>query len=371
MNKKSITLIAGTAVLVCLAGAYFLLGRYNKKNEEAATDAASGKTILEIDTEALASAAFSIDGIEQTFIKDGDGWTLEGDDTFPVDSSALLSTLSGLTPLKAKRTLTDISDISEYGLDAPRNAITLVNSDGSQTVITIGDTNANTTDDYLMLNENTSTVYTVGSTFLDTLSQDLYDYALSDDLPQLQADEITGVKVTGSDNNFELSKTDGAWLVADSHGTAEKADENQVTTLLSQLTTLRYIDYLEHGCSDLSPYGLDDPAALLTISWEDENSVSGTTGENEASETEKVSEATSKASSSVTFAIGTTDDNGNYYVQMEGSTQVHTLSSTLVETILDTSADGLRETETETEVETATETFETELSETELNETEN
>lgn len=367
MSRKSITLIAGVAILGCLTGVYFLLGSYNEKTEEAAADAASGETILEIDTENLISAAFSIDGTEQTFVKDGDVWALEGDDTFPVDSSALLSMLSGLTPLKAQRTLADISDISEYGLDAPQNTITLSDSDGGQTVITIGDANANTSDDYLMLNEDPSTVYTVDSTVLDSLSQNLYDYALSDDLPQLQTDEITRIQISGSDNDYELAKTDGAWLVANAQGETENADEDQVSTLLSQLTTLRYIDYLEHNCSDLSPYGLDDPAALLTISWEDENSVSDTTGETEASETEEVSEVAAKASASVTFAIGTTDGSGNYYVQMKGSTQVHTLSSTLVETILDASADGLRETEAET----ATETFETELSEAELNETEN
>lgn len=348
MNKKSITLIAGTAVLICLAGVYFLLGRYNEKTEEAAADAASGETVLEIDTEALASAAFSIDGTEQTFVKDGDSWTLEGDETFPVDSSALLSCLSGLTPLKAQRTLTDISDISEYGLDDPQNTVTLTDSDGVQTTITFGDSNANTSDNYVMLDENTSTIYTVESSFLGSLSQDLYSYALSDELPQLQTDEITGVRVSGTDNDYELADVDGAWMVADAQGVTENADEDQVTALLSYLTSLYYSDYLEHNCSDLSPYGLDDPAALITISWEDENSMPEAEEETPASETEESSEAAAGAVSSVAFAIGTTDDSGNYYVQMEGSTQVHTLSSTLVEAVLDASADSLQETEAET-----------------------
>lgn len=348
MAKKSVKLIAGTGVLICLAGVYFLLGRYNEQNEEAAADAASGETILEIDTENLVSASFSIDGTKQTFVKDGDEWILEGDDTFPVDSSALLSCLSGLTPLKAQRTLTDVSDLSEYGLDEPQNTVTLTDAEGSQTVITFGDANANTTDDYLMLDEDTATVYTVESSFLDSLSKNLYDYALSDDLPQLQTDEITGIQVSGTDSDYELANTDGTWMVADDQGVTENADEDQVTTLLSHLSSLYYSDYLEHNCTDLSPYGLDDPAARITIFWEEEDSSSG--------DVESSSEAEASARSSVTFSIGTTDASGNYYVQMDGSTQVHTLSSTVVEALLETSADELQETEAETETEAVTET---------------
>lgn len=326
MNRKSITLIAGAGILCCLAGAYFLLGNYNAKTEEAAADAASGETILEMDTETLVSAAFSIGGTEQTFLKNKGQWTLEGDDTFPVDSSALLSCLSALTPLKALRTLTDISDLSEYGLDAPQNIITLEDSDGVKTVITIGDANANTTNNYLMLNEDASTVYTVESALLDGLSQDLYDYALSDELPLLQSDQITGIQVSDSANDYELAKADGKWLAANAQGETENADEDQVTTLLSQLTTLNYVDYLEHNCNDLSPYGLDHPSALLTISWEADDS----------------------SASSIAFAIGSTDDLGNYYVQMKGSGQVHTLASSLVEAILNCSVEDLWETEAET-----------------------
>lgn len=333
MARKSITLITGAAVLICLTGVYVLLGNYNKKTEEAAADAASGETILEIDTEGLVSASFSIGGEEQTFIKDDTEWELEGDDTFPVDSSSLLSCLSGISPLKAQRTLTGISDLSEYGLDDPQNTITLENSEGDKTIITIGDANANTSDDYLMLNGDASTVYTVENTSFSSLSQDLYDYALSDGLPLLQTDTITGIRVSDSDNDYELSRIGGTWMAEDSLGQTETADEDQVTTLLAQLTALSYVDYLEHNCTDLSPYGLDDPAALLTISWE---------GDADSSE---------ESSGSITFSVGSTDANGNYYVQLEGSGQVHTLAASLVETFLNCSVDELWETESETESE--------------------
>ncbi len=351
MSRKSITLAFGVVVLAALAGVYFLLGNYNEKQEEAAEEAASGETILEIDTDALTAAAFSIDGTEQTFTKHGEEWTLESDDTFPVDASSLLSILSGLTPLKAHRTLTGISDISEYGLDEPQNTVTLTDSDENTTVITFGDANSGTSDNYLMLDEDGSTVYTVDSTFLDNLSQDLYDYALSEDLPSLTSDTITGILVSGSSNDYELAKTGDIWMVAvgeeGAREAAEEADGDEVSTLLSQLTTIYYVDYLDHNCSDLSAYGLDDPTALLTVTWE-EDADSEATADAEP-ETEKTAMGSGRTPCSVTFTIGATDDSGNYFVQMEGSTQVHTLSSYLVETILDCDLEDLiAEEETQT-----------------------
>jgi hypothetical protein len=267
-----------------------------------------------------------------------------------VDSDAVLASLSGVAPLKAIRTLTDITDISEYGLDEPQNTITLVSSDGSETTITIGDENENTADNYVMLNDDSSTVYTADSTILDDLSDNLYDYALSDDLPDLLNNDITGLSVTGSSNDYELQEVSGSWLVQTDDG-AEDGDADAISSLLSPLSALSYVDYLEHNCTDLSAYGLDDPQAILTITYQ----VSESSAEDETeaeTETEKGS-----GTRTLTFTIGSTDSIGNYYVQMEGSAQVHTLSSTTVESFLNCETETLvaEEPESESESESVSE----------------
>jgi hypothetical protein len=336
---------AGIAALICLTGAYVLLKNYNPKTEEAATEAASGEAVLTVDTADLTSVSFSIGGTERCFQNEDGTWSLEGDDAFPVDSSAVLDSLSGLTPLKAIRTLTDVSDLSEYGLDEPQNTITLVFFDGSTTTVTIGDENENTADDYVMLNEDSSIIYTADSALLDDLSSDLYDYALSDTLPDLLNNDVTGVSVTGNENAYELQKVSGSWMIQTENGT-EDGDEDAITSLLSPLSALAYVDYLEHNCTDLSAYGLDDPQAVLTITYYDSDSSTEDESETEGASTSAVR--------TLTFTIGSTDSLGNYYVQMEGSTQVHTLSSTTVEAFLNCETDTLiaEEPESETEINT-------------------
>ncbi|MCD8335889.1 MAG: DUF4340 domain-containing protein [Lachnospiraceae bacterium] len=427
MKKKSVKLIAGVVVIFVLCGAYFGLKAYNQKTEEAEEEAAAGETILEVDTSALTAVSFLIDGEETSFTLQDDGtWQKDDDETFPVDGEALLSPLSELSELKSVRTLTEIEDVSEYGFDDPQNLITLTDEDGEVTTVTIGDNNDSTGNDYLMLNEDTTTVYTISTDLRSGFSDDIYDYAESEELSALQASAITGILVeTASGESYDLYIEDAVWMVSgvsedtgseNGDAEADEADaedateadeedtlsvENEVTaeelaagveanadeadTLTSTLADLEYEDYLEHNCSDFSTYGLDAPAVTLTITYEEE--VESDEDETEAADTEasdaeteseeesetETEERVETVERTVTFLIGDTDANGDYYVRLEGSAQVHTLSSDIVTTLLGYSAYDLiaeEEEETETETEDATEAEETETGTEDKTETE-
>jgi hypothetical protein len=203
-----------------------------------------------------------------------------------------------------------------------------------------------------MLNEDSSIIYTADRALLDDFSSDLYDYALSDTLPDLLNNDVTGVSVTGNENEYELQKISGSWMIQTENGT-EDGDEDAITSLLSPLSALAYVDYLEHNCTDLSTYGLDEPQAVLTITYYDSDS--STEGEADTEETSETEGASTSAVKTLTFAIGSTDSLGNYYVQMEGSTQVHTLSSTTIEAFLNCETDTLIAEEPESETEMITE----------------
>jgi len=429
MKKKSVKLIAGVAVIFILCGAYFGLKAYNQKTEEAEEEAAAGETILEVDTSTLTAVSFLIDGEETSFTLQEDGsWQKDDDETFPVDGDAILSPLSELSELKSLRTLTEIEDVSEYGFDDPQNLITLTDEDGEVTIVTIGDNNDSTGNDYMLLNEDTATVYTISTDLREGFSDDIYDYAESEELPTLQASAITGISVETADGeSYDLYIEDAVWMVSgvsedtgsenedaeadevdaeDAEDTTEadeadaedaedatEADEedtpsaaNEVTakelaagveanadeadTLTSTLAYLAYEDYLEHNCSDFSAYGLEEPAVTLTITYEEEIESDEDETETEAADTEAESEEESETETeesvetiekTVTFLIGDTDSNGDYYVRLEGSAQVHTLSSDIVTTLLSYSAyDLIAEEEEETETETGEAESETE-----------
>ncbi len=364
MKRKSVTLIVGVAVIVLLCGVYFGLRSYNERKELENEEAAAGETILTIEPSDIMEFSFDIDGEEVSFIRQDDGeWQKADDETFPVKASALQGPLNNLAPLKSVRTLIDAEDLSEYGLDDPENTITLTDKEGEETVIAIGDTNAVTGNDYLMLNGDAEVVYTVDAGLRESFYDDLYEYALSEEIPDIMATDIIELKTVLQDGGgYDLCLANALWEV-----NGEEADSDLANTLNRTAAGLTYVGYLEHDCQDLSEYGLDEPAAVLTITWQEVvNSEEGEETEAEAeTETEAETEpATEYIEYSVTFLIGDMDEAGDYYVQMDGSSEVHTFSGSEISELLSYSAEDLtavpEETETEAESpeesETVTET---------------
>ncbi len=336
MKKRSIRLLIGAAVIFILLLAYFGLRAYNERTEVEEQEEAAGETILEIDPDSVTEISFLLNGVETVFEQDTEGnWKKSDDETFPVNDALLLYPLDYLVPLKSVRTLTEAEDPSEYGLDNPQNVITLKREDGEETVLTIGDTNEVTGNDYLILNGDTQTVYTVASGLRESIYEDLYDYAISEEIPEIQASEITGISLSGSDRDgYDLYIEDALWMVD-----GKEADSDLANELSSALGGLDYEGYYDHNCTDPAEYGLDNPAAVLTITWEEPEEEEAETGlEEEETQSET---GTSYTVYTISFDIGNEDAEGNYYVQMEGSLEVHSFSGSMISMILGYSAEDL------------------------------
>ncbi len=381
-------LLLGVLAVGCLSGAYLALKMQNEKAEEEEAEAAQGEVILEVDPDEITALSFRIGEETYFFTQADDTWKLESDETFPVDESALLSPLSQLESLHSERTLTEVEDISEYGLDDPQNVITLTDSEQQQTVLTIGATNDGTGNDYLMLNGDESVVYTVDAALRTAFASDLYDVALSEELPVLSAADIIGVDVERDSDGYRLYLEDAVWKVADASGAAaadvndtdaadvSDADADAVNDALAAFAAVTYTGYLEHNCTDLSPYGLEDPSAVLTISYKEdvetdteaEAAAASETEESGVAETEEYETEAGESYRVATlrFMIGDTDSAGDYYVQLDGSKEVHTISADVLSAFMSTaSADWIAEPENEpetsaaesAEAESETETF--------------
>lgn len=363
MKKKSRTLILGASSLVILSGAYLLLRIYNQNAQEAELAESAQEEILSIDEDTLASVSFEIDGSEVTFLYEDEEWSLENDPEFPVDSTYLMTTLSYLEPLEAVRTLEEVTDTGEYGIDEPQNTITLTDSEGTETILTIGSTNISTGDDYLMLNDDSSTIYTINTSLRDSLHDDLYDYAEGEELPYILSSEISGLSVEKADGSYELLLEDAVWMVQGDGTDAVSADQDAVDTVISSIAGASYADYLEYNCTSPEDYGLDDPAAVLTILYEEDSETqsesedaseeASTESDSSASESEEETEAITEeeaAAAQLTLLIGSTDESGDYYVQQDGSTEVHTISYDTLSSLLEKTGEDFEETsESETE----------------------
>ena len=296
MKKKSVNLITAVGVLVVLSGAYVGVKAYVAKQEAADAESAEEENpeIISIASADVKSIKFVIDKKEVTFEKDGDSWVKSDETDFPVDQDKIDTLVSSLNSIKAERTLENVEDASEYELDQPENTITVTTEDGETTVIQLGMENDSTSQEYIDLNKDSSTVYVVSNSTFSSFEGTLYDFAKSGVFPTVDSSTVSKISVDGKDSSYVVEKDENNFWNITGDGETEKADSAKATSLASTLSSVAYASYVNYNCAEdeLSQYGLDKPYAEITVDYQEEVEKESTDDENEAENgDEEVSEA--------------------------------------------------------------------------------
>ena len=292
MKKKSVKLVAAVGVLVVLSGAYVGVKTYVAKQDAKETESEEEndetKEIVSISSDDVKSIKFIIDKKEVTFEKDGDTWIKSDESEFPVDQDKLDTLAGSFSSVTAERTLENVEDVSEYELDQPENTITITTEDGETTVIQVGMENDSTSQEYIELNNDSSTVYVVGSTTFQSFEGGLYDFAKSGTFPTVDSSTVTKVSVTGPEDAYTVEEDENNfWNVTGTTGgteETEKADSAKATSLTSALSSMAYASFVNYNCTDeeLSQYGLTKPYATITADYQEEVEKDSSDSENEA-----------------------------------------------------------------------------------------
>lgn len=295
MKKKSVNLITAVGVLVVLSGAYVGVKAYVAKQDAAESESAEEENpeIVSIASADVKSIKFVIDKKEVTFEKDGDSWVKSDETDFPVDQDKIDTLVSSLNSITAERTLEDVEDASEYELDQPENTITVTTEDGETTVIRLGMENDSTSQEYIDLNKDSSTVYVVSNSTFSSFEGSLYDFAKSGTFPTVDSSTVSKISVDGKDSSYVVEKDENNFWNITGDGDTEKADSAKATTLGTALSSMAYASYVNYNCSEdqLSQYGLDKPYAEITVDYQEEVEKESADTENEAENgTEDVSE---------------------------------------------------------------------------------
>ena len=296
MKKKSVNLITAVGVLVVLSGAYVGVKAYVAKQEAADTESAEEENpeIISIASADVKSIKFVIDKKEVTFEKDGDSWVKSDETAFPVDQDKIDTLVSSLSSIKAERTLENVEDASEYELDQPDNTITVTTEDGETTVIQLGMENDSTSQEYIDLNKDSSTVYVVSNSTFSSFEGTLYDFAKSGVFPTVDSSTVSKISVDGKDSSYVVEKDENNFWNITGDGETEKADSAKATSLASTLSSVAYASYVNYNCAEdeLSQYGLDKPYAEITVDYQEKVEKESSDDENEAENgDEEVSEA--------------------------------------------------------------------------------
>ena len=367
MKKKTVKLVSAVVVLGVLCAVYegvnfYVTSQEEKEKEESDTSV----DMVSLEADDVTAVSFTADGNNVEFDKKDDTWTEKSDAAFPVNQDTVDSAVKGVASLTADQEIPDVEDLSEYDLDAPQNTITLTTADGD-TILEIGMESSN--DQYYVKKaDDDKNVYLVSSTSIEPFMGTLYDFAESGTFPSVTAATVTDVKVDKEDG-YELTQdADNLfWNVSDGK-TTEKADTTKAGDVTSAIGSLAYDKFVDYNCTDDSKYGFDDPYAVVTVKYTEEESVESDEDSEDTTDTDTTDteEDTTEASDESTNAdTDTTEDtdasdedssedeqetqtvektlmlyvgdetDGDRYVKVDDSKEVYTITNDSLTTILD------------------------------------
>lgn len=358
MKKKTVKLVSAVVVLGVLCAAYEGVNFYVTSQEEKETEENDTSVdLVSLEADDITAVSFTADQNEVEFDKKDDSWTEKSDANFPVNQDTVDSAVKGVASLTADQEISDVEDMSQYDLDSPQNTITLTTADGD-TTLEVGMESSNN-QYYVKKADDDNNVYLVSSTSIEPFMGTLYDFAESGTFPSVTSATITDVKVD-KENGYEITQdADNLfWNVSDGK-TTEKADTTKAGTVTSAIGSLAYDKFVDYNCTDDSKYGFDDPYAVITVKYTEEEAVESdedseesidadteeSTTDEAAADTSEDADASDEDSSedeqetqtvekTLTIYVGdeTSDDR---YVKVDDSKEVYTITKDSLTDILD------------------------------------
>lgn len=361
MKNKTVKMIIAVAVLAVCCGGYAGVKTFVAKQEakEESEEESEKTSVFTASADDIKSLDFLVDEKETTFEKKDDQWVKKDEEDFPVNQTTLSDAASALTSVESDRVLSDVDDLAEYGLDSPSNTIKITceseksedkedeeadstedkETEEKTTTLYVGDENSSTSQYYVYKDDDKSTVYMVESSSIEPFTKTLYDYAQKEDFPVISdTDNINKITVKG-DKSYELSKNmdTNLWTVK-GDGDEEKADTATVSSLTTSFGSMAYNSFVDYKCKDKSTYGLDDPYAVITVDYteEQENTDSSDTSEDTDASDSEDSEKTVE-NKQLVITVGKEADDSNRYVMVNDSDQVYTMSDDTLSALTDKS----------------------------------
>lgn len=372
-KKKGKGLLFAVLILIVLLVLYFVIDLQQKKaDQEAETEETKDSSLpVSVTDDEIAKVTVKNGDVTMTYTKNDDTWTYEEDSDFPLDESAVDTKMSKLTSLTVDRVLESPEDLSEYGLDEPKQEVTVLKTDGTAFTLHIGNQNSSNNDFYVKVDDGTD-VYTMPASSVNVFDMQPYDVAKADTFPTLESTNIRNIKVEKEDGTVEFSSDENgtSWTVKDQDGNEEKAGTTAASDLTTAVSSLSYKDFVDYKGDDLARYGLDKPAETVTIVTEEteaeteeeteteteevtEAATESETAEETVSETEAVSGTETAESETeaepeseteteepktievtTTLLIGNTNGDGDYYVKLADHDGVYTMAESTLEKLL-------------------------------------
>jgi hypothetical protein len=189
-------------------------------------------------------------------------WMLKEPVSAPVSESAVDALVNDIASAKVERTIpASGEEIRSFGLAEPAVTVEIRLKDGKQHKIRLGTKDFSNLSVYAFLDDakEVSLLPATVLTSTDKSANDLRDLSILGGLSQY---DVSNLSVKNSTGTFTLAKSGGDWTLKAPNEVP--ADETEVSSLISEITTAKASEIASETSGDLAPFGLDQPAISVT-----------------------------------------------------------------------------------------------------------
>lgn len=343
-KRNAITLVSLLLALAALIGFYYWYShRPVKDNQQEATNTIALATI---DTTQISSMHYVMSDADLTLILQNGTWISKDEPGRPITQGNVTDMLRVIKDIKADRIINDKPDnLADFGLAQPKEELDVTLNDGTVTTIKIGDVAGASLGYYGMVN-NDGKVYLLPIEIGTALQYNNTQMTDIQKAPVISETGITSISITNRDGeDFEI-KSDAStaldnsgnnlfnWMIPKPYGPGYSADYNQIETILPNYTTFNFIKNADYSGKNFAKYGLDNPAATIDIGFTVTTKEALPTPELDPTTGQTVTEKDINTPSDYKFYVGNKDEDGNYYIRVDGNDSVYTLSADTVDKML-------------------------------------
>jgi hypothetical protein len=206
----------------------------------------------------------SAGGDKTTIKKVGGAWQITDPVSAPADEAEVSGIVTALTTADVARTVDENpGDLKPFGLAEPRVAITFkAAGTASPQQLLIGDKTATSGDLYARL-PNQNKVFLIAGSFDASFNRGTFDLRQKSVL-RFERDKVDRLGVESSPGTaVELSRTSGEWKIDKPY--QAPADYGTVEGLIGRVQSAQMKSIVAQDGGDPKAYGLDKPAAAVTI----------------------------------------------------------------------------------------------------------
>lgn len=326
MKKKIIAPLVLLAVLAALIAVYLFVVRDD--GEDGEEPAVTAEKLLQVERDGLTYISYNCVGDVYGFVRDltENKWVLEGEEEFPLSNAATVNFENALINAEILSEAGNGGvDRAQYGLDDPVMTICFRQvSEGreSEEKIMIGDEEPLGSGRYVTLSTAPDTVYVTGEniyTYFCKTRKDLFEGKL---LPSINPSHITGIMFTlDGYENYDLlfeeneeaenpdsvrARGEGKWkLLKKSSGEVTEGGPENLEDILNTAASIEFIETVDYREENLAEYGIDYVNNGLFTVWYDGKQLQ--------------------------LVFGNRTENGNYYVNVDGTPWVYVIEKSLVD----------------------------------------